>query len=86
MGKVFISYSNDSKEHAKRVLSFADSLVKDGIDCILDQYTPNPTEGWPRWMDQNIIEAEFVLMICTDTYYNRVMRLEKKGTGLGVKW
>jgi len=86
MGKVFISYSHDSEEHAKRVLSFTNLLVKDGIDCILDQYTPHPAEGWPRWMDRNITEADFVFMICTRTYYNRVMGLEETGTGPGVKW
>ena len=86
MGKVFISYSHDSEEHAQRVLSFTNLLLKDGIDCILDQYTPHPSEGWPRWMDRNTSQADFVLMICTQTYFARVMGHEKKGTGLGVKW
>ena len=37
-------------------------------------------------MDKNIAEAEFVLMICTQTYLNRVMGKEETGKGLGVKW
>ncbi|MCH9028068.1 MAG: toll/interleukin-1 receptor domain-containing protein, partial [Bacteroidetes bacterium] len=86
MGKVFISYSHDSEEHANRVLSFSNQLVKNGIDCILDQYVDAPPEGWPRWMDQNIKNSDFVLMICTDNYYNRVMGKEEIGKGLGVKW
>ncbi len=86
MGKIFISYSHDSKEHAKRVLSFSNQLVKDGIDCILDQYIETPPEGWPRWMGQNINDSTFVLMICTENYYNRVMGKEETGKGLGVKW
>lgn len=83
---VFISYSHDSPEHADRVLAFADRLVQEGIDVILDQYESSPHEGWPRWMDKHIRSANFVLMICTEIYFRRVMGEEEKGTGLGVKW
>ena len=86
MSKVFISYSHDSEEHANRVLSFSNQLVKNGINCILDQYVETPSEGWPRWMDQNIKNSDFVLMICTENYCNRVMGKEEIGKGLGVKW
>ena len=84
--KVFISYSHDSPEHADRVLALADRLREDGIDAVLDQYNPNPQEGWPLWMETNLDAADFVLMVCTETYYRRVMRREKAGKGLGVQW
>ncbi|MDO8491023.1 MAG: TIR domain-containing protein, partial [Dehalococcoidia bacterium] len=83
---VFISYSHDSPEHADRVLDLSNRLRADGIDCILDQYESSPPEGWPRWMDKHIRRADFVLMICTETYFRRVIGEEKPGTGLGVKW
>lgn len=83
---VFISYSHDSPEHANRVLALANRLVNEGIDVILDQYEISPTEGWPRWMDRHIRSADFVLMVCTETYFRRVMGEEKSGIGLGVKW
>jgi TIR domain len=83
---VFISYSHDSPEHADRVLALSDHLRADGIDCILDQYIDSPPEGWPRWMDRQIHAADFVLMICTSTYYRRVMGKEEPGTGTGVLW
>ena len=53
---------------------------------ILDRYDPAPEQGWPRWMEQNLDEAKFVLMVCTETYCRRVMGLEKPGKGLGVTW
>ncbi len=84
--KVFISYSHDSQEHQDKVLLFSNSLRSEGIDCILDQYEDSPPEGWPRWMDKNIREADFVIMICTRDYYKRVMGLETDGIGLGVRW
>jgi tetratricopeptide (TPR) repeat protein len=83
---VFISYSHDSQEHADRVLALSDRLRAGGIDCILDQYQDSPPEGFPRWMDRQIRAADFVLMICTPTYYRRVMGDEEPDKGHGVAW
>jgi tetratricopeptide (TPR) repeat protein len=82
--KVFISYSHDSPEHADRVLELSDHLRADGIDCVLDQYEESPPDGFPVWMDRQIRAADFVLMICTPTYFRRVMREEEPGKGHGV--
>src|SRR5271157_1114745 len=85
--RVFVSYSHDSPEHAKRVLDLADALQHGGLKVILDQYVhPAPDEGWPRWMDTRVDEATFVLMVCTETYRRRVMGQEQPGKGLGVRW
>ena len=86
--KVFISYSHDEKpaEHMDKVLRLGDRLVGDGIDCVLDHYEESPPEGWAMWMDREIRGADFVLMICTETYFKRVMGEEEPGTGRGVKW
>ena len=37
-------------------------------------------------MDREINKAQFVLMICTQAYYRRVMGEEKPGIGLGIAW
>lgn len=84
--KVFISYTHDSEEHLALILKIANKLRSEGIDVVLDQYEQSPPQGWPKWMDQNINNADFVLMVCTENYYNRVMDKEKEGTGLGIKW
>lgn len=86
MPKVFVSYSHDSPAHTARVLALADRLRQDGLDVILDQYEGDPPEGWPRWMDRQILAADVVLLICTETYYKRVMGQEAAGIGKGVKW
>ena len=82
--KAFISYSQDSPEHAGRVRALADRLRGDGVDCTIDQYEPHPKEPWPRWMDRQIEEADFVLVVCTETYLRRAEGREKPGSGLGV--
>lgn len=84
--KVFISYTHDSKEHLALVLEIANKFRSEGINVVLDQYEQSPPEGWPKWMDQNINNSDFVLMVCTENYYNRVMDKEKEGIGLGIKW
>ncbi|NTW54254.1 MAG: TIR domain-containing protein [Chlorobaculum sp.] len=84
--EVFISYSHDNAEHIKTVLELSNRLRAEGINCVLDQYEESPPEGWPRWMDQKIRDAKYVLMVCTETYYKRVMGEEEVGKGHGVRW
>lgn len=83
---VFISYSHDSPEHVARVLTLANQLVVDGIDCKLDQYEVSPPEGWPRWTEKQLKAADFVLLVCTEHYYKRVVGEESAGVGRGVQW
>jgi WD40 repeat protein len=84
--KVLISYSHDSPEHEQRVLTLADRLRAEGIDCTIDQYVLVPEEGWALWMERQIRDSNFVVMVCTETYYQRVMGEERPGKGLGVRW
>jgi hypothetical protein len=86
LGTIFISYSHDSVEHVKTVLELSNKLRSEGIDCVLDQYEVSPPEGWPRWMDKEIKKAKYVLMICTENYYKRVMDEEPEDVGMGIKW
>jgi len=84
--RVFISYSHDSREHEDRVLALADHLRQDGVDAIVDQYVPAPPEGWPMWMDRELQNADFILLVCTETYLRRVEGREQPGKGRGVLW
>jgi hypothetical protein len=85
IGEVFVSYSWDSEEHIKAVLALSNRLRADGIDCVLDQYEVSPPEGWPRWMDRKIEGASLVLVVCTETYLNRVMGREIPDKGLAAR-
>jgi YD repeat-containing protein len=84
--RVFISYSHDSLEHLDRVLVLSDRLRVDGIDCNIDQYEESPPEGWPRWMINQIADAKFVLVVCTENYERRFRGKEEEGKGRGVRW
>ena len=62
VGEVFISYSHDDVNHVRRVLELSNKLRSEGIDCILDQYETSPPEGWPRWMNRKIRDANTFLL------------------------
>ena len=85
--RVFISYSHDTNAHRECVLSLSERLREDGIETRLDQYvTGTPAEKWPRWMLNQIDWAEFILLVCTETYYRRFRGHEEAGKGKGVDW
>jgi tetratricopeptide (TPR) repeat protein len=84
--RVFISYSHDSEKHREHVLELANRFRSDGIDAWLDLYEQAPPEGWPRWMQRQLQEADFILVICTESYKRRFEGQEEPGKGRGVTW
>lgn len=84
--RVFISYSHDSPEHCDQVLALAQQLRRDGIDAWVDQFEESPGQGWPLWCVRQILDARYVLLICTELYRKRFLGLEEFGKGRGVKW
>jgi len=84
--RTFLSYSHDSPSHRQRVLELANQLRADGVDCWIDRFDPAPADGWPRWMQQQLEQASFVMLVCTETYRRRFDGQEETGKGLGVNW
>lgn len=84
---IFISYSHDSSDHSKKVLTFSERLRADGFETVLDQYVNGtPTEGWPRWMPNQLERATHVLVICTKHYYQKFRGNGARRKGRGVDW
>jgi len=84
--KIFISYSHDSPPHEAQVLALANHLRGDGIDAVLDQYESFPPTGWIQWMKRQVRDAQFVLVVCTETYRRRADGDEEPGVGLGATY
>ncbi|WP_162604993.1 SEFIR domain-containing protein [Geomonas terrae] len=83
--KTFISYSHDTEDHKRLVLSFANQLRKQGIDCNLDQYVESPELGWIKWMEDELESSRYVLIICSEGYHEKWNNNESC-SGRGVKW
>ena len=84
--RVFISYSHDSPRHKANVFELSKRLRTEGIDCQIDAYHEAPPEGWPRWMLNQVEDAQYVLVVCTENYERRFRGKEQRGKGKGVKW
>jgi uncharacterized protein YwgA len=86
--KVFISYSHNlqSPTYKDQILALADRLIEDGIDCNIDQYEESPQLGWHRWMLNEIENADFVLIACSEEYDRRFRGNEVQGKGKGGTW
>ena len=84
--RVFISYSHDDDSHRDFVLGLANRLRSEGIESWIDQYVPGfPPQGWQRWMENEIEEADFVLLVCTPLYLKRFKGEDTEG-GRGVNF
>ena len=66
--RVFISYSHDSAAHKAWVLDFATTLRNRGVDAVLDQWDLKPGDDLPQFMEQNLVAADFAIMVCTKRY------------------
>ena len=66
--KVFISYSWDSSGHKQWVAKLATDLRSDGVDAILDQWASVPGDQLTSFMEKEIRENDYVLIICTPNY------------------
>ena len=84
--RVLISYSHDPARHADSVLELANRLRQDGVDAWLDRFEPYPEMGWLRWMQQEIERADFVVLVCTETYRRRFEGQDDDAQGRGISW
>jgi hypothetical protein len=69
--RVFISYSHDSAEHKGWVLDFATTLRNRGVDAVLDQWDLKPGDDLPHFMESQLANSDYVLMICTENYVQK---------------
>jgi hypothetical protein len=83
---VFISYTHDSPEHEAQMWKLCERLRKDGVECHIDLHEQSPMEGWPLWCSSQIEKADFVLVVCTETYEYRYRGEGTEGKGHGGNW
>ncbi len=64
----FLSYSWESEEHKNWVRALSTRLRNDGINAKLDQWHAVPGDQLPQFMEREIRENDYVLIICTPHY------------------
>lgn len=80
--KTFISYSWDDDSHKDWVLQLATDLRNDGVETILDQWHAVPGDQLPAFMEREIRENDYVLIVCTPNY--KLKSDQRKG-GVGYE-
>ncbi|MFC6023646.1 SEFIR domain-containing protein [Plantactinospora solaniradicis] len=65
--RVFISYAQESENHKRDVLAFAECLHASGVGVILDQDTLAHRGDWQLWATKHITESDYVLVIASPT-------------------
>ena len=80
--KTFVSYSWDDDSHKEWVAQLATDLRNDGVETILDQWHAIPGDQLPEFMEREIRENDYVLIICTPNY--KLKSDQRKG-GVGYE-
>ena len=80
--RAFVSYSWDDEPHKAWVLGLAANLRKDGVETILDQWHAVPGDQLTEFMEREIRENDYVLIVCTPSY--RLKSDERRG-GVGYE-
>ncbi|MDR3069545.1 MAG: TIR domain-containing protein, partial [Propionibacteriaceae bacterium] len=84
--RVFISYAHDDAVHEQAVFLFGSFLRSNGIDARLDTYAAQYPQDWPLWMEKQITEADFTLLIASPQYKRRAGVDAVPSEGRGAQW
>ncbi len=68
MPRIFISYSHETKEHDSWVEELAAELRRNGVDATLDTWDMTPGLDMTVFMESQIRDSDFVVLVCTPTY------------------
>lgn len=80
--KVFISYSWTSPEHVSRIIEWAERLVRDGVDVILDKWALKEGHDKYAFMEQMVTDPSVSkVVIFSDSVYARKADERKGGVG-----
>ena len=89
MARVFVSYAHSNDEHRQRVRTFVEHLRTQNLQVVVDtdvRSPAGPSEGWPRWMENQVENADWVLLFIDETYRRRFDGREDPDKGRGVTW
>ncbi len=69
--RAFISYSWDSDGHKDWVRELGERLETNGVEVRLDQWHLSPGQSITQFMETEIVQSEYVIVICTPNYCTR---------------
>jgi hypothetical protein len=82
--RIFVSYARRSARHRWQVREFCHFLETLGADVRWDEPAGYDRRDWSLWSIQEILAADFVLVIASTAYRNRAEEVLPAGSGDGV--
>jgi hypothetical protein len=83
---VLVSFAHESAEHEDLVREFWLFLREQRIDARIDLTAGEQRQDWPRWMEEQIAAADFVVVVASPEYRRRAGTDPPADRGLGVRW
>lgn len=82
--RAFVSYSWSSQEHQERVRAWADRLMGDGVDVVLDVYDLKEGSDKYAFMERMVTDStvSHVLVFCDREYARKA---DDRSAGVGVE-
>ena len=84
--RVFLSYAWESDEFRTWVKALATRLREDGVEARLDDWHLPKNGNIPEFMNREVREADWVLVLCSPGYQQRVRATEDGERVSGVGW
>jgi SEFIR domain-containing protein len=90
LNQMFISYRNESPEHARAVRRLGELLRHARIPVMLDRFflDENPggpdLGGWPKWCEDCANQSQCVLIIASEGWFATYDKTAQPGSGLGA--
>ena len=78
-----LSYSWEDSEHQQWVTKFAERLQgESGVEIVFDKWHLNPGDDKLHFMEEAVVDSDFVIVVCTPTYATRA---NKRQGGVGYE-
>jgi TIR domain len=75
--RALLSYSWEDSEHQQWVSKFAERLQgESGVEIVFDKWHLNPGDDKQHFMEQAVVDSDFVIVVCTPAYATRVNKRE----------
>lgn len=86
--RVLVSYAHEVQisGHVERAYDLSQSLRRLGVDTQIDRYVEHDPPFWPRWMQDEIAQAKFVLCLVSPLYRERCEGRGDESVGRGARW
>src|ERR1700722_16269995 len=89
LNHVFISYRNESPEHARAVHRLGEVLREAGIPVMLDQFfleenPGGPNFGWPKWCEDNASYSKCVVIVASEGWFGAYEKRSQPDVGFGA--